>query len=144
MSMPGRGQGMPGLTETPGQPVRGGDAGVVRRGDPLPGESSALVYPMFVGSRWVVRDSPRYTRLVEGRGRTTVPAGTFEAWNLRGRSEFESPGDVVHFYYAREGLIRVTLHADLDVVDTGNIVVGRVIMDMDQSLTAFTPAGTAN
>ena len=144
ISMPGRGLGLPGLPGFTGTTERGGDVGPLLRGDPLPGEVTLLVYPMFVGSGWVARESPRYTRVVERRGRTAVPAGEFETWVLRGRSELDSPGDFVRFHYAREGLVRVTLHATLAVRDIDGSLLGHIIMDMDQSLTSFTPAGSAN
>ncbi len=144
MSMPGRGEGLPGMSGIPGLPARSGDFGVLRRGHPLPGEISLLVYPMFVGSRWVVRESPRFTRVVEGRERTAVPAGVFETWIQRGHSELYGRSDVVRFYYAREGLIRITVHAEQEVTDLEGNALGRMIMDMDQSLSSLTLGKLAN
>jgi len=144
MSMAGRGQGLPGMPEIPGQPARGDGAGVLRRGDALPGEITLLLYPMVVGSRWIVRDSPRFTRAVEGRGVTTVPAGLFETWILRGHSELYGRGDVVRFHYAREGLVRISVHAEQAVIDSTGNPLGRMLTDMDQSLTALRLAEPVN
>ena len=118
-------------------PFRPGD---FERPGPLPGEISLLRYPLYTGARWVVRDSPRFARVVVGREPTTVPAGTFTAWVLRGRSELYGPNDRVRFWYAREGLIKAAFHGEMDVTDELGNVIGHLTADMDQSLTGLTLA----
>jgi hypothetical protein len=44
-----------------------------------PGELTLLSYPVIPGARWVVRDDPRFARLVVGRDQVHVPFGTFGA-----------------------------------------------------------------
>lgn len=107
-------------------------------GGPRPDEITMLSYPLHMGSSWIVRDDPRFERLVIAREHTTVPAGQFIAWVLRASSELYGPNDRVHLWYARQGLIKLTIHADVNVVDdTGNII-GRAIVDVTQDLSGLT------
>jgi len=138
MSMPGRGLGLPGMPRLPGLPRRGGDGGTFSRGSPLPGEISLLVYPLFTGSKWIVRESPRFARAVENRENAHLPAGDFSAWVMRGSSELYGPHDVVHFWQASEGLVKLTLQAETQVTDDQGRPIGWMVFEMDQSLSALT------
>jgi len=138
MSMPGRGLGLPGLRNLPGSPPAGGDGGAVRRGSPLPNEISLLVYPLFTGSKWLVRESPRFARVVETRESAHVPAGDFPAWRMRGFSELYGPHDVVNFWQASEGLVRITLRSETEAIDNEGRPIGLMIFEMDQSLSVLT------
>jgi hypothetical protein len=108
-----------------------------RPGGADPGETTQLRYPLHMSARWIVRDSPRFVRTVVGRERLRLPAGDFTAWKLRGTSELFGPGDRVHFWYARAGLVRLTLRAEVDVVDDANTVIGRMIVEQDQVLESL-------
>jgi hypothetical protein len=104
---------------------------------PDPAEISLLRYPLRPFARWIVRDSPRFSRIVEARETLELPAGSFSAWRIRGDSELFGPGDVVHFWYARQGLVRMLVHTESDAVDEQGNVVGRLLWDLDQRLTAY-------
>ena len=117
------------LTAIPGQ------------GGPAPGEITLLRYPLSVGARWVVRDSPRFTRVVVARERVRVPAGVFAAWRLRGGSERFGPEDRVDFWYAPAGLVRIQIHLVGDATDDQGNLTGRVVIESDQVLTDFDLVG---
>jgi hypothetical protein len=112
-------------------------------GGPGPEEISLLRYPMRAGARWVVRDSPRFTRVVEGRQSLELAAGRFVTWRIRGDSEFFGPSDIVRFWYASEGLVRMLLHTESDATDQQGNVVGRLVWESDQRLVGFSLAGPA-
>ena len=134
MSMPGRGLGVPGLPDPPGLSRANGDGGAVRRGSPLPDEISLLVYPLYTGSKWVVRESPRFARVVVNRESVQLPAGEFSAWLMRGFSEVYGTRDVVQFWQASEGLVRITVTSETEVTDEQGRPIGRMLIEMDQSL----------
>jgi len=106
-------------------------------GGPDPDEIAVLRYPVFVGAHWIVRDSPQFARTVVGRDRLEVPAGRFSAWRIRGTSDRFGPDDRVAFWYAAEGLIRIRVHAVGEAVDDQGNLVGKVLFDSDQVLTAL-------
>ncbi len=106
-------------------------------GGPDAGEISMLRYPLHVGARWIVRDSPRFARAVMARERVQVPAGPFIAWRLRGTSELFGPADRVRFWYSRAGLLRISAHIEADATDDTGSVIGRLIMDQEQVLESF-------
>lgn len=102
-----------------------------------PGEITLLRYPVYAGARWLVRDDPRFARIVVGRDRIEVPLGTFAAWKLRGTSELYGPEDRVHFWYSNLGLLRFRYHVVGNATDDSGNIIGRVITDSDQSLTGI-------
>jgi len=106
-------------------------------GGPDPGELSTLRYPLSVGARWTVRESPRYGRVVLGRERVVVPAGAFVAWHVRGTSELFGPDDRVFYWYSDAGLVQTSFHFESLATDDAGNVIGRVIGDQDQVLTAL-------
>lgn len=106
-------------------------------GGPDPGEISMLRYPLRLGARWVVRDSPLFTRTVVARETVHLPAGVFDSWKLRGDSELFGSTDRVHFWYGRAGLLRIRFHAEAEATDEAGNSVGRLIVDQDQVLTAL-------
>jgi hypothetical protein len=108
------------------------------RGGPDPGELSLLRYPLSAGARWTVRESPRYGRVVFGRERVVVPAGAFVAWHLQGTSELFGANDRVTYWYSSAGLVRSSFHVEAQATDDAGNVIGRVIGDQDQLLTALT------
>ena len=120
-----------------GLPARGMESG--RLGSPRPGEISHLLYPLFRGSRWIVRDSPRFTRSIVGRERLSLPAGEFDAWAIRGGSEFFGPNDRVFFHYAEEGLVRMQVRLEAELVDEQGNPIGRYVTETDQLLEQYTP-----
>ena len=101
----------------------------------VPGEITLLSYPLYPGARWIVRDDPRFARIVVGPERVNLPLGTLPAWKLRGTSELFGPEDRVHFWYSRLGLLRIRFHVVGDATDNTGNVIGRVVTDSDQSLT---------
>jgi len=102
-----------------------------------PGEITMLSYPLVPGVSWIVRDSPRFARVVVGRDRVTVPLGTFTAWKIRGTSEVFGPDDRVHFWYSDLGLLSIRLHVVANATDPFGNVIGRVETDFDQSLSSI-------
>ncbi len=107
-------------------------------GGPDPGEITHLRYPLRVGARWVVRESPGFSRHVVGRERLLLRAGSFVAWRILGGSELFGPADHAMFWYAGSGLVRIRFHGESDATDESGNVVGRVIHDTDQRLVAVT------
>ncbi len=107
------------------------------RGGPEPGETAQLRYPLRIGARWVVRESPRFARVVVGQQRLGVPAGTFHAWRLRQTSELFGPDDSAHLWYSRSGLLRISFHGKADATDEAGNIVGQVIMEQEQVLTTL-------
>ncbi|HEY6195433.1 MAG TPA: hypothetical protein VI504_10355 [Candidatus Eisenbacteria bacterium] len=100
-----------------------------------PGEITLLSYPLFIGARWIVRDSPRFARTVLAREHLLLPAGAFNAWRIRGTSELFGPTDRVTFWYAGAGLVRIRVHAESPATDETGNVIGRAVFDSDQRLT---------
>lgn len=109
-----------------------------RTGGPDDGELSLLRYPLFVGARWTMRESPRFARVVLGRERVIVPAGAYSAWHLRGLSQLYGPEDRVAFWYSSAGLVRTSFHFESVATDNAGNVIGRVLADQDQVLSALT------
>ena len=72
------------------------------------------------------------------REATHVPAGDFTAWVMRGFSELYGPRDVVHFWQASDGLVKITLRGETEVTDDQGRPIGRMLFEMDQSLSALT------
>jgi len=114
------------------RPIPGGPRSAL---DAAPGEITLLSYPLYVGERWIVRESPRFARIVVGREVVSVPLGMFPAWKIRGDSELFGPDDRVFFWYSNLGLLSVRYHVVGDAVDDTGNVIGRVVTDSDQSLT---------
>lgn len=106
-----------------------------RGGGPDPGEITPLRYPLSVGAAWIVRDSPRFARVVEARERLELPAGRFAAWRMRTESELFGPTDRVHVWYSNAGLLRVRVQAESDATDDTGAIIGHLIIDSDQVLT---------
>lgn len=117
--------------------MRAGAALQTRPGGADPGETTQLRYPLHMGARWIVRDSPRFVRTAVGRERLELPAGAFTAWKLRGTSELYGPRDRAHFWYARAGLVRLAFHAEGDATDDAGNVIGRMIVEQDQVLESL-------
>jgi len=111
---------------------------IPRSGGPDPGELALLRYPLSAGARWAVRESPQFGRVVLGRERVIVPAGAFVAWHLRGTSELYGPEDRLAYWYSSAGLVRTSFHFESPATDDAGNVIGRVIGDQDQVLTALT------
>jgi hypothetical protein len=99
-------------------------------------DHAALRYPLYVGASWIYRDSPQYTRRVTSREPLAVPAGRFTAWRIAGGSELFGPRDRVTFWYGSAGLLRIQAHAEVNAVDSGGNIIGTVLVDSDQVLTA--------
>jgi hypothetical protein len=106
-------------------------------GGPDLSELALLRYPLFPGARWAVRESPNFGRAVVRRERIVVPAGAFAAWQVRGESELYGPRDRVVFWYASVGLVRMSFHYESEATDEAGNVVGHVVGDQDQLLSAF-------
>ncbi len=100
-----------------------------------PGEIALLRYPLFIGAQWIVRDSPLFARTVIAREHLLLPAGSFNAWRIRGTSELFGPTDRVTVWYAGAGLVRITVHAESNATDETGNVIGREVFDSDQRLT---------
>jgi len=102
-----------------------------------PGEITLLRYPLFTGARWIVRDSPRFARVVVGREPVQVPLRRFIAWRIRGTSELYGPDDRLVLWYSSAGLVRWRFHAVSPATDPFGNVIGTVTSDFDYSLTGL-------
>ncbi len=103
-------------------------------GGPESGETAQLRYPLRIGARWVVRESPRFERVVVGQQQIRMPAGTFHAWRLRQTSEVFGPDDSAQLWYSRSGLLRIAFRGKADATDEAGNIVGQVIIEQDQVL----------
>jgi hypothetical protein len=114
------------------------DASASAATEAMPNELTVLRYPLRIGSEWVVRDSPRFGRIVVGLDDVRLPVGRVRAWRLLGVSELYNAEDRVHFWYGRAGLVRIHLHAEMEATDDSGNTIGKAIAEYDQSLTRFT------
>jgi hypothetical protein len=103
----------------------------------VPGEITLLSYPIYTGARWIVREDPRFARIVVGPERVNLPLGTFAAWKIRGTSELFGPEDRLLTWYSRLGLLRVRFHGIVNAADDTGAIIGQVVVDSDQSLTGI-------
>jgi hypothetical protein len=124
------------LPRHPGLPRPGEQTGF-RPGRPRPGEITLLSYPIHRGARWIVRESPRFTRSVVTREHVTVPAGEFQAWRIRGDAELFGPRDHVTFWYSREGMVRLKGRFESEAVDDQGNPLGMVIFDVEYVLMSL-------
>jgi hypothetical protein len=106
-------------------------------GGPEPGEIAFLRFPLFVRASWIVRESPRFERTVTARERVELPAGEFTAWSIRGTPELYGPEDRLQLWYSAEGLLRLQFHGVAEATDPFGNVIGLLVADLDQSLTAL-------
>ena len=96
-----------------------------------------LAYPLFVGARWKMSESPLIECTVTARERVRVPAGTTLAWRVRTTPEWFGDGDRVETWYSAAGLVRYSVRMEQDIVDLQGNVLGTVKYEGDQTLTAF-------
>ena len=120
---------------------QGGRGAFYAANGPESGEITMLRYPLHVGSRWVVRESPLFARVVVGLDDLMLPVGHVSAWRLRGLSELYGPRDEVQFWYGRAGLVRIHVNSEVDAVDNTGALIGKAIGEFDQVLSALTLAG---
>ncbi len=106
-------------------------------GGPEPGETAQLRYPLRIGARWVVRESPLFERVVVGLQPLRLPAGMFPAWRLRQTSELFGPDDSAQLWYSRSGLLRIAFRGKADATDEAGNIVGQVIIEQDQVLSTL-------
>jgi len=112
------------------------------RPGPLDGEIALLRYPLHPGSTWNVREDPLVVYLVEANERVTLPAGDFSAYRIRiDWPGVFGPNDLVHVWYGRDGFLKLQVHVEGEVVDDQGNVVGKVVSDELQQLTALSLVG---
>jgi hypothetical protein len=100
-------------------------------------EPKWLAYPLFVGARWKMSESPLIECTVTARERVRVPAGTTLAWRVRRTPEGFGDGDRVETWYSAAGLVRYSVRMEQDIVDLQGNVLGTLKYEADQTLTAF-------
>jgi hypothetical protein len=108
-----------------------------------PDELTFLRYPLEVGARWTVRESPFFGRIVTGQEELLLPVGRVRAWRIRGVSELYGPNDRVIFWYGRPGHVRTRVHAESEATDEFGNIIGRAVADFDQVLVrvSLNPGG---
>jgi hypothetical protein len=106
--------------------------------EPNSPELTLLRYPLFVGARWPLRVLPLFERAVTGRERVRTPAGSTLAWRVQATppTPFTSSDDRIEYWYSNAGLIRNHARLSVDVVDVEGNVIGTMVYDSDQRLTA--------
>ena len=65
-----------------------------------------------------------------------VPAGRLHAWRIRLDHESFTPADVAHVWYGRSGQVKYRYHLVSIATDFNGNVVGRVVVEWDEALTA--------
>jgi hypothetical protein len=103
-------------------------------GGPLAGELLRLSYPLAPGRRWIIRESPRFTAIVEAPDVLELAPGLLSGWRIRYDNEFLGRNDRVHVWYGPQGLLQLTSHIETDAVDEGGSVIGRLITEDVQVL----------
>ena len=117
--------------------------GAGRAAGPDANELSFLRYPLFVGAHWIVRTSPLFERAVVARERVRLPGGgTAAAWRLRGTSELFDAEDRVSYWYGALGLVRLSARLVTNAVDDNGGIIGRLVYESDQLLTAARLGGS--
>jgi hypothetical protein len=101
------------------------------------GELKILGFPLYVGAHWTESESPRVERMVTAHERVRVPAGTTPAWRVRMRSPALAEEDRYEEWYSAAGLVRYHSRIESDVVDDQGTVLGTLVYEADQSLTAL-------
>jgi hypothetical protein len=121
--------------------VRGaaGPAADGRRGPrgPLAGEITRLRYPLGLGARWVIREDPRFTAVVEGVHPVRAGSSWVSAYRIRLGSELYGPNDVVRMWMSRIGPTGFAYHLEANATDESGNVVGLVLADYDERLLDF-------
>jgi hypothetical protein len=79
----------------------------------LAGELTRLRYPLTVGTSWIIRSDPIYTATVEALEALELPIGSVHAHRIRIEAPFFGPHDRVHFWFAREGMLRMLVHVEI-------------------------------
>jgi hypothetical protein len=114
------------------------------RPGPLTGEVALLRYPLHPNATWNVREDPLVVYLVEGSESLALPAGTFKAFRIKidWPGTF-GPNDRAHVWYGGDGLVRLQVHVEANATDAEGNVVGRVVTDETQELTALSLVGSS-
>lgn len=100
------------------------------------GEITRLGYPLHGGGRWVIRDDPRFSAVVEGLDVVRTPRGPVPAWRIRIHSELFGPSDRVYQWVARIGFVRLTAHLEsVGTDENGN--PSRMVIEAVERLTDF-------
>jgi len=101
------------------------------------GEQQWLAYPLFVGARWRMSESPLTECTVIARERVRVPAGTTLAWRVRMTTARLGDDDRLEAWYSAAGLVRYHARLEQDITDFQGNVVGTLKYEGDQTLTSF-------
>jgi len=100
-------------------------------------EIQRLGYPLRGGSRWITRDTPRFTSRVVSHQRVRTPAGYVDAFKILISSELFGPRDHVFVWYGKIGFIGIVSHAEGFVVDENGIFAGWLNSDYREILTGY-------
>lgn len=101
-----------------------------------------LAYPLVVGRRWFIRADPAFEAVVEAPELLQLPAGRLMGWRIRIVPPGVSPEDRVHVWYGRAGYLGLEARIAMDAVDLNGNVVGVVIADQREMLTAYRLRGS--
>jgi hypothetical protein len=104
------------------------------------GEITRLRYPMRKGQSWVIRESPRYTAVVEATENLKTAAGSIGAYRVRIDSELFAPGSSVLMWQSKQGFIGLTSHIESILTDASGNPTGSIVTDDVLTLTGLTLA----
>lgn len=104
---------------------------------PPPGELLRLLYPLFPGQRWIIRDEPRFEAMVERADALALAPGRFIAWQIRYDSELFGPHDLVHLWYGRQGFLKHEYRVESVATDVTGSPIGIAIVEDLTTLDAI-------
>jgi hypothetical protein len=102
----------------------------------LSNEIPRLRYPLYPGSKWVIRADPRFESTVEAIETLSVPAGRFPCYRIRIDSEFIKSGESARFWVSRSGEVAERYHFIEELVDADGNTIG--FFNLDHELTLQT------
>jgi len=105
-----------------------------RKGGPLPGEITRLSYPLRTGARWVIRQDPLFTSVVEGVEPVAVAGHKIPAFRIRIESELAGANDRVHLWASRAGMVKLAYHLEGVAMDENGNVLGLLIAEHRERL----------
>lgn len=104
-------------------------------------EITRLQYPLHRGAHWVIRASPLFESIVEGNDALDLAVGHVPAWRIRIDSALVGPDDRVHFWFSRNGFLKLAFHFEGIATDPSGTIIGVVIDDETETLDELSLSG---
>lgn len=104
------------------------------------GEITRLAYPMRKGQSWVIRESPRYSAVVEAGENLKTAAGSISAYRVRISSELFAAGSSVLMWESKQGFVGLNSHIEFVATDGSGNPIGTIVTDDVLTLTGLSLA----